>query len=263
MMEDRYRAARHPLQRLNHWISWQKTRRYEAALFRKFSQIVMVSEEDRRACEQLPGQQTPIAVIRNGVDCAHNCLGLADVRPNTLIYNGALTYRANYDAMQYFLAEIYPRIRQALPEVALSITGSTQGLDLSSLHLDGSVHLTGYVEDVRLPVAGSAVCVVPLRQGGGTRLKILEAMALGTPVVATSKGAEGLDVVDGEHLLVADDPAAFSEATLRLLRDAALRARLAHNARALVEAKYDWAHIGAQFVELVEGLPQRTPRAQR
>lgn len=256
MMEDRYCAAQHPLQRLNHWISWQKTRRYEAALFRKFSQIVMVSEEDRRACEQLPGQCAPVAVIPNGVDCAHHRPGLAEVQPHTLIYNGALTYSANYDAMRYFLAEIYPRIRQTLPQVSLSITGSTKGVDLGGLRLDESIHLTGYVEDIRLPVAGSAVCVVPLRQGGGTRLKILEAMALGTPVIATSKGAEGLDGVDGEHLLIADDPAAFAEAVLRLLRDASLRARLARNARALVEAKYDWAHIGAQFAALVEGLPQ-------
>jgi len=252
MMEDRYRAATHPLQRLNHWVSWQKTRRYEAALFRNFDHLVMVSAEDRCACERLPGHHTLVAVIPNGVDCAHHRPGLAEVRPHTLIYNGALTYSANYDAMRYFLVDIYPRIQQQVPDVTLSITGSTKGVDLDGLRLDESVHLTGYVDDIRLPVAGSAVCVVPLRQGGGTRLKILEAMALGTPVVATSKGAEGLDVVDGEHLLIADDPAAFAEAVVRLLRDPALRARLAQNARALVEAHYDWAHIGAQFAALVE-----------
>jgi glycosyltransferase involved in cell wall biosynthesis len=103
------------------------------------------------------------------------------------------------------------------------------------LALDGSVHLTGYVADVRIPVAEAAVCVVPIRQGGGTRLKILEAIALGTPVVATAKGAEGLDVIDGEHLLLADTPQAFAAATLRLLGDPTLRARLASTARRLVE----------------------------
>ncbi|HOU11922.1 MAG TPA: glycosyltransferase family 4 protein [Anaerolineae bacterium] len=252
MMEDRYRAATQPVRRLNHWISWQKTRCYEAALFRKFDQIVMVSEADRRTCEQLPGHRTPVAVIPNGVDCVHHRPGLAEVRPNTLVYNGALTYSANYDAMQYFLAEIYPRIKQQAPDVTLTITGSTRGVDLNGLRLDESVHLTGYVEDVRLPVAQSAACVVPLRQGGGTRLKILEAMALGVPVVATSKGAEGLSVVNGEHLLLADDPAAFATAVLRVLREPDLRAHLIHNARALVEAQYDWKMIGAQFVNLIE-----------
>ncbi|OQA20032.1 MAG: GDP-mannose-dependent alpha-(1-2)-phosphatidylinositol mannosyltransferase [Chloroflexi bacterium ADurb.Bin360] len=255
LMRERYDEQPRPLERLRCWLSWQKSRTYEARLFRRFDVITMVSEQDREAClSDLPGFHGRVAVIPNGVDCAHHRPGLAEVQPHTLIYNGALTYSANYDAMRYFLAEIYPRIQQELPDVSLSITGSTRGVDLSALPLDASVHLTGYVEDIRLPVAASAVCAVPLRQGGGTRLKILEAMALGTPVVATSKGAEGLAVVDGEHLLLADDPAAFAAATLRLLREPALRARLATNARRLVEERYDWSRIGAQFVELVENV---------
>jgi glycosyltransferase involved in cell wall biosynthesis len=108
------------------------------------------------------------------------------------------------------------------------------------------------VDDVRPVIAGSAACVVPLRQGGGTRLKILEAMALGVPVVSTRKGAEGLDVVDGEHLLLADGPRDLAAASVRLLQDGALRARLAANARALVEQRYDWRAIGAAFTDLVE-----------
>jgi glycosyltransferase involved in cell wall biosynthesis len=117
--------------------------------------------------------------------------------------------------------------------------------------------LSGYVEDVRPLVAGARVCVAPIRQGGGTRIKILEAMALGTPVVATSKGAEGLEVIEGEHILLADDPAGFANSTLRLLRDAELRQRLATNARRLVEQRYDWAQIGKQFVALVEATVER------
>lgn len=250
---ERYQEQTQPLQRARCWASWQKSRTYEARLFRRFDLVTMVSEQDREAClSDLPGFHGRVEVIPNGVDCAHHRPGLAEVQPHTLIYNGALTYSVNCDAMRYFLAEIYPRIRQQLPGVSLSITGSTRGVDLSGLPLDESIHLTGYVEDIRLPVAASAVCVVPLRQGGGTRLKILEAMALGTPVVATSKGAEGLAVVNGEHLLLADDPTAFAAATLRLLREPALRARLAANARRLVEERYDWSHIGASFVELVD-----------
>jgi glycosyltransferase involved in cell wall biosynthesis len=254
-MRERYTAQANPLQRARCWLSWQKSRHYEAWLFRQFDLVTMVSEQDRTACQNdLPGYHGPVKVIPNGVDCAHHRPGLAEVQPHTLVYNGALTYSANYDAMRYFLAEIYPIIRQQFPDVTLTITGSTKGVDLDGLHLDESVHLTGYVDDVRQPVARSAACVVPTRQGGGTRLKILEAMALGTPVIATSKGAEGLDVVDGEHLLIEDNPSAFAEATLRLLKNPVLRARLAHNARALVETQYDWEAIGAQFVELVASV---------
>ncbi len=252
MMEDRFRAAQHPAQRLNHWISWQKTRYYEAALFRQFDRVAMVSEEDRRACGQLPGYHNPVAVIPNGVDCAYHHPGLAEAQPNTLVYNGALTYSANYDAMQYFLADIYPLIKREIPDVTLAITGSTQGVNMTGLRLDASVHFTGYVNDIRLPVAQSAVCVVPLRQGGGTRLKILEAMALGTPVVATAKGAEGLDIADDEHLVITDNPAQFAQRVADLLRDPVQRARLARNARRLVETQYDWEQIGARFVDLVE-----------
>jgi glycosyltransferase involved in cell wall biosynthesis len=252
LMEDRYRAAHQSLTRLSHWVSWQKARYYEAALFRRFDRVIVVSQEDRRACERLPRYSGPVEVVDNGVDCTYHRPGLAHARPHSLVYNGALTYDANYDAMAYFLAHIYPQIRRQVPDVSLTITGTTQGVDLADLPLDDSVRFSGYVDDVRPLVAGSAACVAPLRQGGGTRIKILEAMALGTPVVSTSKGAEGLEVVPGEHLLLADRPAAFAEATVRLLRSQSLRQRLAANARRRVEERYDWTHIGQRFVQLVE-----------
>lgn len=250
---ERYATQTAPLQRVRCWLSWQKSRHHEARLFQHFDLVTMVSDQDRATClNDLPGYRGPVAVVPNGVDCAHRRPGLNEIQPNTLVYNGALTYSANYDAMRYFLAEIYPLIRAQVPSARLTITGSTKGVDVSGLRLDDSVHLTGYVADIRVPVSQSAVCVVPLRQGGGTRLKILEAMALGTPVVATSKGAEGLNVVHGEHLLIADEPAAFTEATVRVLRESDTRQQLATKARALVEASYDWRSIGQRFVELVE-----------
>ena len=118
--------------------------------------------------------------------------------------------------------------------------------------LEKHVQLTGLVDDVRPIVRKSSVAIVPVNSGGGTRLKVLEAMALGTPVVSTSKGAEGLDMLDGEHLLIADDPQAFAAQTIRLLEDSALRERLARNARRHVEQCYDWAEIGERFTDLVE-----------
>ncbi|MBN1920171.1 MAG: glycosyltransferase [Anaerolineae bacterium] len=251
-LRQHYEAQTTRLGRWRAWVSWYKAYRYENALFPRFQVCTVVSPTEVASVQAMTGTRSTVAVIPNGVDCTHHRPGLVEVEPNTLVYNGALTYSANYDAMRYFLVDIYSLIKQQIPDVSIRITGSTKGVDLSGLQLDESVNLTGYVEDIRLLVAGSAVCVVPLRQGGGTRLKILEAMALGTSVVATSKGAEGLGVVDGEHLLIADDPAAFAQATVCLLREDALRARLAANARRLVEERYDWAHIGARFVELVE-----------
>jgi glycosyltransferase involved in cell wall biosynthesis len=191
-------------------------------------------------------------MVPNGVDCAHNQPGLAVKQKGRLVFNGSLTYSANYEAMSWFLAQVYPKIRQQIPDVTLQITGATHGVDLSRLALDQSVTLTGYVEDVRLPVAQAEVCVVPIQRGGGTRLKVLEAMALGTPVVATAKGAEGLEVVDGMQLLVADSAIEFAQKTGRLLRDVEEQARLSQEARKLVERHYDWEMIGAQFRSLVE-----------
>jgi polysaccharide biosynthesis protein PslH len=252
---ERFSGSGGAVQRTRCWISWQKSRWYEARCYPRFDMVTMVSDVDRQATlNTVKAHPLRVEVVPSGVDCTHNQPGLVQPVPGALVYNGSLTYGANYGAMRWFLAEIYPRIRAQQPCATLTITGSTKGVDVGGLTLDGSVQLVGNLEDVRLPVAGAAACVVPIRHGGGTRLKILEAMALGTPVVATSKGAEGLEVADGVHLLLADDPESFANQTLRLLSDAQMRARLAANARRLVEARYDWTTIGAQFVGLVEEI---------
>jgi sugar transferase (PEP-CTERM/EpsH1 system associated) len=258
---DRYREQSSALQRLRCWISWHKIRRYEARLFPKFDACVMVSEQDRNASlHLLSGYGRRIEIVPNGVDCQRNRPGLTQPIPKTLIYNGALTYDANYDAVRYFLAEIYPLIQEQVPDTSLTITGSTSNVDLGDLSFNESVHLSGYVDDIRPLVAGAWVCVVPIRKGGGTRLKILEAMALGTPVVSTSKGAEGLKVTHGRDVLIAKEPTEFASQVLRLLRDPALRRRLVANARHLVEQRYDWTRIGQHFVDFVEDVAHNRAR---
>jgi glycosyltransferase involved in cell wall biosynthesis len=241
------------------WLSWQKTHRYEARMFRRFQAGSVVSCKEIDFVRSMVKQTAcRVEVVPNGVDCQYCHFGHYAARPNTLVYNGALTYRANYDAMRYFLSEVYPLLRRQLPDVSLTITGSTTGVDRSGLRLDESVHFSGYVEDIRSRVGSSAVCIVPIREGSGTRLKILEAMALGVPVVSTRKGAEGLEVTDGQHLLLADDPAEFAARTAALLQDTALRERLTSQARQLVEQVYDWRIVGRQFVELVEAASKGT-----
>ena len=254
-LRERMALDPNPLARVRAWLSWRKAWLAERYLLPRFQCCTVVSPHELPYTRALvAGHGCQVTVSPNGVDCDRNRPGEHVRAPNTLVYNGSLTYSANYDAMRYFLADIYPLIRERVPEARLTITGSTSGVDLDGLGLLDGVRLSGYVDDIRPLVGGSQVCVIPLRQGAGTRIKILEAMALGTPVVSTTKGAEGLDLRDGEHLLLADDPRGFAECVMRLLQDAGLRQRLAASARRLVERQHDWGIIGRQFADLVEGI---------
>jgi glycosyltransferase involved in cell wall biosynthesis len=258
MLQEAIPLAQHPLGRFRRWLAYRKFLAYERKLYPQFDLCLAVTESDRlQVMQQMSLQPGQVIVVPNGVDTRYNQVKGIEPVPDSLIFNGALTYNANFDAMAYFLAEIFPLIRQQAPQVRLRVTGSTQGVDLSSLNLNRQVELTGYLADIRPAVAKSWACVVPLRLGGGTRLKILEAMSLGTPVISTAKGAEGLEVENGVHLLIADSPGEFAEQVLRLLRSAELREDLAHNAARLVSEKYEWSQIGAGFRQAVEGLVLR------
>jgi glycosyltransferase involved in cell wall biosynthesis len=242
-----------PLRRLRNGLAAAKFRAYERQLYRQFDLCLVTSEPDCQTAQQMLAlRPEQVGLAPNGV--AVGMLPNVTVTPGSLIYNGALTYDANYDAMAYFLGDIFPRIRAAAPEAHLTITGSTRGVNLAALPADDHVTFSGYVDNIHARVAGSWACVAPLRMGGGTRLKILEAMALGTPVVSTRKGAAGLDVQDGQHLLIADDPATFAAQTVRVLHDPILRQALAAQAAQRVQERYDWAAIGRHVCELVEGI---------
>jgi polysaccharide biosynthesis protein PslH len=253
-MYDRYQAQRTAVQKLRCWASWRKSALYEARLFPHFDLVTMVSEQDAAATRHLLHGKSRVEVSPNGVDATHFVPNLVEPQPDTLIFGGALTYEANFEAMHYFLKDVYPLIKQQRPNVTLRITGSTGKARLSGLALDKSVILTGFVDDVRPVVAGAWVSVAPILSGGGTRLKILESMALGTPVVSTSKGAEGIEAMDGQHLLIADDAESFARRVAELLADRALRDRLTHNARHLVASHYDWTAIGQRFLSRVEQM---------
>ena len=140
-MHDRFARESRTLRRARTWISWQKAHRYEQRVFKRYQTCTLVSKlEVDYLRRMLKDERARIEVISNGVDCERNRPGLAAPRPNTMVYSGALWYQANYDAMQYFLAEIYPRIKQAVPDVSLTITGSTESVDLNGLQLDESVN---------------------------------------------------------------------------------------------------------------------------
>ena len=255
MLYETYLAEHSPLTRLRRWLAYKKFERYEKWLYRPFDVSLAVTPADQQsACDLLGLKPERVAVVSNGVDTTANPFRMVEPVPNTLVFNGALTYQANFDAMDHFMRDILPQICEQVPEVQISITGKTDGVPLDQLPVNGHVKFTGFLQDIRPAVAGSWVCVVPLRIGGGTRLKVLEAMSLGTPVVSTRKGAEGLDVESGKHLLIADAPQEFAAQVVRLLREPELRDYLARNAVQLVREKYEWAQIGEQFCKVVENL---------
>jgi glycosyltransferase involved in cell wall biosynthesis len=244
MIWNKLQAQKNWAGRVRHSLTWWKQRQYTARVLRQAQGCTVASEQEREMVQRVVPGLGAVAVVPNGLDLGLYTGDWGTAVPNTLIFPGALTYEANLDAMAFFLSDVLPLIRSRHPDVTLRITGRTDGVPLHRLVLDEQVTLTGYVEDIRPVLAQSQVCVVPLLTGGGTRLKILEAMALGTPVVSTSRGAEGLDVTSKEELLIADEPAQFADAVLSLLVDQDLRDRLIVNGRRLVHARYGWDQIG-------------------
>lgn len=255
MLYHEYQQAQGAFGRFRRALAYWKFRRYETWLYQQFDLGLVVSDRDRVAAMNLFGlKEKQVVVIPNGVDTVLNQPLAIEPQPDTLVFNGALTYSANYDAMSFFLHEIFPLICAQVPNAHLTITGSTANVPVSKLSSKGQIIFSGYLADVRPTIAQSWVCVVPLRMGGGTRLKILEAMALGTPVVSTSKGAEGLDVENGKHLLIGDTPNEFATQTVRVLREPELRKLLAVRAAQFVKERYEWASIGQQLCEWVENV---------
>ncbi len=182
--------------------------------------ITVVSEAEQDYLRNIAQPDARIELIPNGVDTTANCPdSTVKPMPFSLIYTGAVTYDANYNAVAYFIREVLPLVRQRVPETQFTVTGGTGEVDVSDLAAQPGVTFTGYLPSVADAVRKSWVLVVPLQVGGGTRLKILEAMALGTPVVSTHKGAEGLAAELDKHLLFGDDPHQMADAICRLFED--------------------------------------------
>jgi sugar transferase (PEP-CTERM/EpsH1 system associated) len=261
MIWNKVEAQRAWTRRARHRLTWWKLRRYAARLLAQFEGCTVASRQEQALLRSVAPGFEPLAVIPNGLDLEwyqpEAGWGSAAPIPDTLIFPGALTYEANFDAMAFFLRAVYPLIRARRPGTTLRITGRTDGVPVDRLPPSEGVVFTGYLDDVRPTLARSQVCIVPMQTGGGTRLKILEAMALGTPVVSTSLGAQGLEATHGQEILIADEPAAFADAVLGLLSNERLRKRLATNARALVRGRYSWDQIGKELDQFLRLVVQR------
>ena len=235
--------------RLRHAFTWFKLHIYLSQLLKFFRAVTVVSEQEEKLVARSFPNVKNIQVIPNCMNMDDYQEVHAEPKPNTLIFTGSFRYHANYEAMLWFTREVFPLILEQVPDAQLIITGDHTDLLLPS---SKGVFLTGYVRDIKSLIASSTVSVAPLLSGGGTRLKILEAMALGTPVVATSKGVEGLDARNDEHLLVSDMPVEFARHVIKLLHEKDFRHRLAMNASRFVRENYDWRKIMPKYLKVVE-----------
>jgi glycosyltransferase involved in cell wall biosynthesis len=239
--------------RLYAGANWRKLRREELRTYRDADGVYLCSAADeRRLLDQLPGVHT--AVIPNAADVEYYQPRSTDPPPDsrTVVFFGTLSYVPNTDGVRHFVQDIWPRIAEAHKDARLKIVGGRPPPSLLAL-AGARVEFSGFVPDLRPHLAAAAVVVVPLRLGGGTRLKIVEAMAMGKAIVSTTLGAEGIEAIPGRHLLVEDQPAAFAHAVTRLLAEPALAAHIGKSARQLALERYAWS--GA--ARALEGFYQR------
>jgi len=257
-------TAGNPAKQMIYGMEFRKMLRYERSAVRKFHHVIAVSENDRSLMmEWVDGDR--VTVVPTGVDLAqyaHNpdaSTGNAPEPTPLVTFIGAMDWEPNVDGVEFFCKEVWPAIKAEVPEARLRIVGRNPVRRVAKWASD-SVEVTGRVPSVVEHLRESAVVIVPLRIGGGTRLKIYEAMAAAKAVVSTTVGAEGLDVQHGRDIILADDARAFSQAAIMLLRDRELRRRY-EKAAAETAARYDWPAIGQRFSEVLQSVAEKKSAA--
>lgn len=257
-----YEVARNPLWKLISWREYRTVERSERWYLNRADQVLTVSEVDRSYFARLI-DPSRIAVIPTGVDAEYFQPALIPEQPGLLIFTGAMDWMPNEDGILYFVHEVLPRIRAEFPIVTLRLVGRSPSARVRALAQSvPGVQVTGRVEDIRPFVGEAQVYVVPLRIGGGTRLKIFEAMAMGKAVVSTTVGAEGLPVHHGQDILLADSAQELASGVLTLLRSSTIRRSLGQAARRLVAENYSWERAAARFEEVLTSLSARTHEAR-
>ena len=241
-----YQLRTKPTHRVQLWLEWQKMLCLERAVVRRFDVCTLVSDIDQARFNKLYPENRNW-VVPNGVD-THFFYPQPDLeQPFSLIFMGSMNYPPNADAVRWFYSEIFPLIRSRLPNTQLQVVGWDPPEDILALNSDSQVNVTGFVDDVRSYLARSTVVVVPIRNGSGTRLKILDSWAMAKAIVSTSLGAEGLKAVHQHNLLLADSAEAFAEAVIGLMFHSDQRQRLGLAGRQLVEQEYSWKQITRQL----------------
>ncbi len=245
-----------PAKRLMYQVEFKKMLGYEQTIIRKFQHTIAVSKHDRELMLRW-AHNAAITVVPTGVDVKQYRAGFNDDPEALVMFVGAMDWEPNIDAVEFFRNEMWPSVIARIPGARFCIVGRNPDRRVQKL-ASGSIEITGRVESVAEYLRKAAVVVVPLRIGGGTRLKIYEAMAAGKAVVSTTVGAEGLDVSRGRDILIADDPRNFADAVVNILSDR--EARLSYERAASETAgKYDWSVIAAKFGEVLESVINKAP----
>jgi sugar transferase (PEP-CTERM/EpsH1 system associated) len=235
---------RHALGAIYSFVQWQKLRQYEAWACRQVDAVAAVSDEDAAALQRIV-RGLQVAVVPNGVDMAYYQAfsgGEGTLPPHSLVFTGKMDFRPNVDAVLWFAEHVLPLIRSRVPDAHFYVVGQRPHRRLEPLRAQPNVVITGRVPDTRPYIANAALCVVPLRSGGGTRLKVLEAMAMRRAIVSTTVGCDGFPVTSGREVILADEPGEFADRVVELLADDEKRSALGeagfHFAR-----QYDWSAI--------------------
>jgi glycosyltransferase involved in cell wall biosynthesis len=250
-----------PIHKIRDELSWRKMLAFETRSIRQFPVCLAVSEQDASLLREVSGD-TEVHVVTNGVDSRVFAPEAAGRRtPNTLLFFGTLNYGPNRDGIGWFCRDIWPMIHSARPDARLEIVGIDPPPDVMVLNELPGVKVTGFVPDIRSKLWTATLSIAPLRWGGGTRLKILEALAAGCPTVSTSAGAEGLDLEDEREILIADTADEFARAVTDLLQHPGKRAELSAAGQLSVAAKYDWSVIAQQLEKAYARAIQLTASA--
>jgi len=231
------------------WIFGKEAKRlqkYERELTQQYDQLLISSPQDREAI----GEYDNIHVIRNGVDIADYPIVEGGRESDRIVFTGRMGYFPNADAAVWFTTEVLPLVRSQVPQARFFVVGTDPTPAVRRLAQYEGVVVTGYVPSIQDYLTRSTVAVAPMKSGSGMQFKVLEAMACGTPVVATSYGLGGIEATDGTHLLIASNAKTFADSVIRLMKSSTLQQRLARNARSLVEAKYTWERSVATLEEV-------------
>jgi glycosyltransferase involved in cell wall biosynthesis len=229
------------LEKILYERDWRLLRKYEGRIGREFDAVIAVSDEDRAALEEVAGKLPGLIVVPISVDTDEVLPITRNLDAEHILHIGTMFWAPNVDGILWFAREIYPLIQSQRPQVEFDVVGARPPEEVQALgDEDKHIHVTGYVQDPDPFYRRAGVMVVPLRAGGGMRVKILNALAQGLPIVTTTLGCEGIAVQNGQHLLIADRPEDFADAILRLLNNPTFAAQLGQRGRRLIETTYDY-----------------------